>query len=86
MAALRNEFSLQEEERVVDQVVAEHGTLPCDELYFALKPMSRNLGQIDLAALSEGQPQDLTLNANGQFVLFRVGDAVAQPEHPRRLV
>jgi 2,4-dienoyl-CoA reductase-like NADH-dependent reductase (Old Yellow Enzyme family)/thioredoxin reductase len=77
VAALRNEFSLQEEERVVDQVVAEHGTLPSDELYFALKPLSRNLGQIDLAMLSEGQPQDLTLNPNGRFALFRVGDAVA---------
>ena len=26
-------------EREVDQVVVEHGTLPNDELYFALKPL-----------------------------------------------
>ena len=30
------------DERRVDQVVVEHGTVPVDELYFALKPISRN--------------------------------------------
>jgi 2,4-dienoyl-CoA reductase-like NADH-dependent reductase (Old Yellow Enzyme family) len=77
VAALRNEFSLQEEERVVDQVVAEHGTLPRDELYFELKPLSRNLGQIDLPELAEGRARESSLNPAGRFSLFRVGDAVA---------
>jgi hypothetical protein len=77
VAVLRNEFSFEEEERVVDQVVAEHGTLPRDEVYFALKPASYNLGQVDLAALDAGRRQDLRHNPDGRFLLFRVGDAVA---------
>lgn len=74
---LRDEYSHREEQRVVDQVVAEHGTLPHDELYFALKPLSRNHGQIDIRALVRGQPQQVVHNQDGKFQLFRVGDAVA---------
>ena len=77
VAVLRNEYTLEEEERIVDQVVCEHGTVPRDELYFALKPHSRNLGELDLDALLDGQPQALVNNAEGTFQLFRVGDAVA---------
>ncbi|RVD51411.1 N-methylproline demethylase, partial [Mesorhizobium sp. M2D.F.Ca.ET.140.01.1.1] len=29
-------------ERRVDQVVVEHGTLPLDDLYLSLKPLSKN--------------------------------------------
>ena len=39
VAVLKNEYTDQEEERVIDQLVIEHGTLPVDELYFALKPL-----------------------------------------------
>jgi N-methyl-L-proline demethylase len=64
------------EERRVDQVVVEHGTLPLDELYLDLKPRSRNLGAVDHAALiGEGEvfPQP---NPEGHFTLYRIGDAV----------
>ncbi len=44
-------------ERRVDQVVVEHGTMPADELYFALRPLSRNLGEVDHGALLAGRPQ-----------------------------
>jgi hypothetical protein len=54
---LRNEYSLREEERVVDQIVAEHGTLPNEALYFALKPHSTNLGELDHRAIRANQPQ-----------------------------
>jgi len=65
------------EERHVDQVVVEHGTAPLDELYFALKPLSRNLGAVDHAALiGEGDVFPGT-NAEGRFRLYRIGDAVA---------
>lgn len=75
VAVLRNEYTLQEEERVVDQVVAEHGTLPNDSLFLALKPHSSNLGELDLRAVVEGRPQAIRHNAAGTFQLFRVGDA-----------
>ena len=77
VAVLRSEYDTREEERVIDQVVAEHGTLPRDELYFALKPASRNLGQIDIPSLMQGRRQELNSNVHGRFQLFRVGDAVA---------
>jgi hypothetical protein len=64
-------------ERIVDQVVVNHGTRPLDDLYFALKPLSSNLGEVDYEALATGRPQTLAPNPEGRFRLFRIGDAVA---------
>ncbi len=64
-------------ERLVDQLVVEHGIRPLDEVYFALKPRSRNLGAVDYDALIEGRAQRIERNAEGKFRLFRIGDAVA---------
>ncbi|MCC2113330.1 MAG: N-methylproline demethylase, partial [Hyphomicrobiales bacterium] len=64
-------------ERSVDQIVVEHGTLPLDELYFALKPDAINRGEIDYRALINGRPQELVTNPDGGFRLYRIGDAVA---------
>ncbi|SOC12161.1 hypothetical protein SAMN05877809_10616 [Rhodobacter sp. JA431] len=65
------------EERLVDQVVLNYGTLPLDELYFALKPLSSNLGAVDYDALIEGRAQGLAPNPEGAFALYRIGDAVS---------
>ena len=64
-------------ERLVNQLVVEHGTLPLDEVYFALKPLSSNLGEVDYDALIDGRPQRVRHNPDGKFKLFRIGDAVA---------
>ncbi|MDQ0475267.1 NADH:flavin oxidoreductase [Labrys wisconsinensis] len=77
VARLFDEYGRTHQERRVDQVVVEHGTLPLDELYFALKPASRNLGAVDHEALIAGRPQAMAANAAGGFMLFRIGDAVA---------
>ncbi len=77
VAVLRNAYTDAEEERSIDQIVAEHGTLPVDDLYFALKPLSTNRGEIDIDALIANRPQTVATNPGGQFQLFRVGDAVA---------
>lgn len=74
---LRNEYTLREETREVDQVVSDHGTLPNEELYYILKPRSRNLGAVDYHALIAGKEQQIATNPNGKYLLFRVGDAVA---------
>ncbi len=74
---LYNDYTRTREERTVDQVVAEHGTLPVDGLYFAIKPRSTNLGEVDIGALVAGAPQALVNNPDGDVRLFRVGDAVA---------
>ena len=76
-ATLGSDYSDRIETRVVDQVVVEHGTLPLDDLYFALKPASKNLGEMDYDALIAGRPQVIDKNRAAKFQLFRIGDAVA---------
>ncbi len=76
MAVLQNAYTDDEEERVVDQVVIENGTLPVAGLYFDLKEQSSNLGEIDQQALIDGMPQAVVNNPDGCFQLFRIGDAV----------
>jgi len=77
VAHLFNDYSRRPEERRTEQIVIEHGTLPNEEVYFALKPLSRNLGEIDHGALIANRPQELSSNPEGRFVLYRIGDAVA---------
>ncbi|MCA0996873.1 N-methyl-L-proline N-demethylase HpbA [Alloyangia pacifica] len=76
-AVLGSDYGEVTRERQVDQVVVNHGTRPLDELYFALKPLSRNLGEVDYEALSTGAAQSVERNPGGGFRLFRIGDAVA---------
>ena len=64
-------------ERIVDQVVGDYGTHANDDLYYALKPDSRNLGQLDMQALADFRPQVVDLNLAGNFFLYRIGDAWA---------
>jgi N-methyl-L-proline demethylase len=64
-------------DRLIDQVVVEHGTLPLADLYQALRPQSVNLGEVDHAALLAGRPQTVVRNTAGAFRLYRIGDAVA---------
>lgn len=77
VATLFNEYGRSRTERRVDQVVVEHGTLPNDELYLALKPLSRNRGEVDHRALLANRPQPLAVGDGDGFVLYRIGDAVA---------
>ncbi|OBC12063.1 N-methylproline demethylase [Mycobacterium sp. 852013-50091_SCH5140682] len=74
---LYNEYAHATRQRIVDQVVVEHGTLPSDELYFALVAGSSNLGEVDQQALLNLQPQNVVRNPTGRYQLFRIGDAVA---------
>ncbi len=76
-AVLGSDYGDVRRERIVDQVVVNHGTRPLDELYFALKPQSSNLGEVDYEALSTGGLQEVVRNPEGRFRLFRIGDAVA---------
>ena len=76
-ATLGSDYGDFTRERLVDQVVVNHGTRPLDELYFELKPLSSNLGEVDYKALTAGRTQDVVANPDGLFRLFRIGDAVA---------
>jgi N-methyl-L-proline demethylase len=76
-ASLGSDYSDIRRDRLVDQVVVNHGTRPLDTLYFDLKPLSSNLGEVDYTALATGALQTVTRNPEGRFRLFRIGDAVA---------
>jgi 2,4-dienoyl-CoA reductase-like NADH-dependent reductase (Old Yellow Enzyme family)/thioredoxin reductase len=76
-AVIGSDYGPRTETRLIDQVVVEHGTLPLDDLYFALKEQSTNRGEIDYAAFIAGRPQQIVRNPDGRFRLYRIGDAVA---------
>ncbi len=76
-AVIGTDYSDYRSTATYDQIVVNHGTLPLDDLYFALKPSSRNLGEVDYDALIAGQPQVIATNPDGAFQLFRIGDAVS---------
>ena len=76
-AHLGSDYGGVTRQRVFDQIVVNHGTIPLDELYFSLKPLSSNLGEVSYEALIAGEPQSVMRNEDGRFQLFRIGDAVA---------
>lgn len=75
LAVVGSDYDTVRKERSIDQVVVNSGTVPSEELYFALKPLSANLGEVDHDRLIAGLPQGSC--ASSQFRLFRIGDAVA---------
>lgn len=76
-ATIGTDYSDHTYEVEVDQVVVNYGTLPLDDLYFDLKPLSSNGGAVDQEALLSGGKQTITRNPDGTFQLFRIGDAVS---------
>jgi 2,4-dienoyl-CoA reductase-like NADH-dependent reductase (Old Yellow Enzyme family) len=77
IAVLSNTYREDEEELEFDQVIGDNATLPNTDLYDALKPFSRNLGELDLTAMAEARPQAIVNNGKGAFALYRIGDAWA---------
>jgi 2,4-dienoyl-CoA reductase-like NADH-dependent reductase (Old Yellow Enzyme family) len=77
VATFLDEYGAKRVERETDQVIVDHGAKPADELYFALRPGSRNLGEVDYDALIAGRPQSVATNPAGAYQLFRIGDAVS---------
>lgn len=76
-AVFLDDYTKEYSEKIVDQVVIENGVTPLDDLYLALRPLSKNLGEVDYKALIAIQPQQAIRNPDGGFQLFRIGDAVA---------
>ena len=76
-AKIGTDYSDFTSSKTYDQVVVNYGTMPMDELYFDLKPLSSNGGEVNYDALIAGQPQIVTRNPDGAFQLFRIGDAVS---------
>ncbi|WP_069300826.1 NADH:flavin oxidoreductase [Neptunicoccus sediminis] len=76
-ATIGTDYSDYTETKDYDQVVVNYGTLPLDDLYHDLKPLSSNGGAVDHDALIAGRPQSVKRNEQGSFQLFRIGDAVS---------
>ncbi|RJT23275.1 FAD-binding protein [Mesorhizobium waimense] len=76
-AVFLDDYTKEYSEKIVDQVVVENGIKPIEDVYFALKPLSKNGGEVDYKALIAIQPQQKINNPNSDFQLFRIGDAVA---------
>ena len=72
-----SDFSPVRITRMVDHVVGDAGTAVNADVYFELKPGSRNLGAVDYGALIAGRPQSVVRNDAGEYQLFRIGDAVS---------
>lgn len=77
VATFLNDVTLETQTVTTDQVVVEHGTVPADDIYHALRGHSVNDGVTDLHRLIAGAPQSQVINATGGFELHRIGDAVA---------
>ncbi len=58
------------------QVVVEHGTIPVDDLFLALRERSINQGVTDATALNSGLSQ-VSDDGSGKFELHRIGDALS---------
>ena len=76
LATLGSDFSDVRVERHVAQVVVEHGTMANADLYLELKPLSRNRGAVDYAALIERRDPLPIKDEAARFDLVRIGDAV----------
>jgi 2,4-dienoyl-CoA reductase-like NADH-dependent reductase (Old Yellow Enzyme family) len=69
-----NEFRGPDIERLVDHLVVEHGTLPMNEVYEALRSKSANNGVTDYDSLQSNEPQP---DDGAGYQLFSIGDAVS---------
>lgn len=77
IAHIGSDYGGVKKSRMVDQIVINHGTVPLDDLYFELKPGSKNLGEVSYDDLLAGKSQKVERNPEGTYQLFRIGDAVA---------
>ncbi len=77
LAIIGSDYSEKIERKKTSQIVVEHGTLPNDDLYFDLKEESINQGMIDYKSLISGKLEATYKNKQGNFFLYRVGDAVS---------
>ncbi len=74
---ISSDYSERIEKKKTSQVVVEHGTLPNDDLYFALKEDSINQGIIDYKSLVAGNLKEIYKNKQGKYFLYRVGDSIS---------
>ena len=77
IAHVGSDYGGVQQQRLVDQVVINHGTRPLEELYLELKADALNGGAVDYDALLAGSPQPHSASVGQGYQLFRIGDAVS---------
>ena len=75
-----DELTGQTKTFAADTVIADHGTLPVDDVFQELRNQSGNRGVMDTQAFMDGHPQP-GLDDPG-ISLFRIGDAVSSRNIP----
>jgi len=65
-ATIGTDYSDHTNVQEYDQVVVNYGTLPMDDLYHELKPLSKNGGAVDHNALIAGESQEVVRNPEGR--------------------
>ena len=83
-AELENTYTDARVTREVDQVIGDYGTVPNASLYEELKPLSRNLGELDLDALGGRPPADDRLQSGRRVLSLSHRRCLGRPQHPRR--
>lgn len=73
---LETEAGAAAEDVTCDRVFYAGGTIPNDDLYFALRERSTNKGRVDYEAFVRAAPQPRPDGTSGDFELYRIGDAV----------
>ena len=71
-------------EEPADHVVVEHGTMPADELYRALRDGSRNGGEVDLDGLVTGAPEEIVTQPGRRLLPLSGRRRRLLAQHPRR--
>ena len=77
IAHVGSDYGGVHQQRLVDQVIVNHGTRPLDDLYLDLKAGSLNAGAVDYDALIAGRSQPHSKAVGQGYQLFRIGDAVS---------
>ncbi len=77
IAHVGSDYGGVHQQRLVDQVIINHGTRPLDDLYLDLKADALNGGAVDYDALIAGRPQPYSTSVGHGYQLFRIGDAVS---------
>ncbi|MDC1115785.1 FAD-dependent oxidoreductase [Alphaproteobacteria bacterium] len=72
---IRNMHTAALSEHDYDHIIVEAGTLPNDELFYAMREGACNKGVIDLDRMASGQPQPV-YDAHEGYHLYRIGDVV----------
>lgn len=76
-AAFYDDYTYDSWEEEFDTVVTDYGAIAFEDLYYELKPLSRNHGQMDIERFVSGEPQNISKNTKASFEMYRIGDAVA---------